>query len=126
MSARPNVGVRRWYAATSETSMYISVLSIGEIRKGLAKLVDERRVARIGTWLDTELMQRFDQRLLSVDLEVCSQWGSMCGNLLRRGRPKPAIDSLLAATAHVHGLTLVTRNTRDFMDFDVKVINPWQ
>lgn len=123
---RPNSGLRKWFENTPESATYISVLSIGEIRKGLERLETSPKAARIGAWLDHKLMPRFDRRLLDVDLEVCNVWGSVCGNLSRRGRPQPVIDSLIAATALVHGLTLVTRNVKDFADFDIKVVNPWK
>jgi predicted nucleic acid-binding protein len=123
---RPNAGVKDWYARTPETNMYVSVLSIGEIRKGLVKLAGTPKAARIGAWLDHELLQRFDQRLLGVDIDVCNLWGTLCGELLQRGCPSPVTDSLIAATALTHELTLVTRNVKDFRNFDIAVINPWQ
>lgn len=106
--------------------MFISVMSIGEIRKGLERLESASKATKIGAWLDHELMARFDRRLLDVDLEVCNVWGRVCGTLSKRGRPQPVIDSLIAATAIAHGLTLVTRNVKDFADFDIKVVNPWK
>ena len=123
---RSNAGVRDWYAMTPETNMYISVLSIGEIRKGLVKLAGTPKAVRIGAWLDHELLLRFDQRLLGVDIDVCNLWGRLCGELLQRGCPAPVTDSLIAATALAHDLTLVTRNVKDFRKFDIRLINPWQ
>lgn len=123
---QPNAGVKDWYARTPETSMYVSVLSIGEIRKGLVKLAGMPKAARIGAWLDHELLLRFDQRLLSVDIDICNLWGKLCGELLQRGSPSPVTDSLIAATALTHDLTLVTRNVRDFRNLDVPIVNPWQ
>jgi predicted nucleic acid-binding protein len=123
---KPNAGLRKWYAANPEAGMYVSVLSIGEIRKGLVRLGDSKKAARIGAWLDHDLMLRFDQRLLPVDVEICNRWGTMCAELLRRGRPTPVMDGLIAATAKVHGLALVTRNVKDFSAFDIQLINPWQ
>lgn len=125
-SARPSPGVREWFAKSSEASSYVSVLSIGEIRKGLANLADARRATRIAMWLEQDLMARFGLRILDVDREVATLWGTLSGQLLLRGRPKPVVDGLIAATALVHDLTLVTRNVSDFRDFGVKVINPWQ
>lgn len=122
---RPNAGLRKWFGATPESATFISVLSIGEIRKGLERLKSAPKAVTIGAWLDHELMPRFDRRLLNVDLEVCNVWGSVCGKLSKLGRPQPVIDSLIAATAIAHGLTLVTRNVRDFADFDIELVNPW-
>ena len=123
---RPNPGLRKWFGDTPESATFISVLSIGEIHKGLGRLGGAPKAAKIGAWLDHELMARFDRRLLDVDLKVCNVWGSICGKLSKRGRPQPVIDSLIAATAIAHGLTLVTRNVKDFADFDIEVINPWK
>ena len=105
--------------------MFVSVLSIGEIRKGLERLQNASKATRIGAWLDHELMTRFDRRLLDVDLEICNVWGRVCGALSTRGCSPPVIDSLLAATAITHGLTLVTRNVKDFSGFDIEIVNPW-
>lgn len=121
----PDAGVKDWYTRTPETSMYVSVLSIGEIRKGLVKLAGMPKVARISAWLDHELLLRFDQRLLSVDIDICNLWGKLSGELLQRGSPSPVTDSLIAATALTHDLTLVTRNVKDFQNFDIPLINPW-
>lgn len=123
---RPNAGVRDWYARTPETNMYVSVLSVGKIREGLVKLAGTPKAVRIGAWLDHELLLRFDRRLLGVDIDVCNLWGKICGELLQRGCPTPVMDSLIAATALTHELTLVTRNVKDFRDFDIPVVNPWQ
>lgn len=125
-SARPNAGVREWFTNSSEASFYVSVLSIGEIRKSLAKLADAQRATRIARWLEQDLIARFGPRILDVDREVATMWGRLCGQLLLRGRPKPVVVGLIAATALVHDLALVTRNVSDFRDFGVKVINPWQ
>ena len=94
---RPNAGVRDWYARTPETNMYVSVLSVGEIRKGLVKLAGTPKAVRIGAWLDHELLLRFDRRLLGVDIDVCNLWGKICGELLQRGCPTPVMDSLIAS-----------------------------
>lgn len=123
---QPNAGVKRWFADTSETSMYVSVLSIGEIRKGLVKLAGTPKAAQIGAWLKHDLLLRFDQRLLDVNSDVCNLWGELCGELSRKGRSPPVVDSLIAATVLTHGLTLVTRNVRDFKNFGIEIINPWQ
>jgi toxin FitB len=118
--------VKRWFAAIPESRLHISVLSIGELRKGVSRLSDTARARAIAAWLDNDLLSRFEGRILDVDVPVCNRWGSLCGELARQGRSKPVVDSLIAATAIQHELALVTRNVADFRDFDLRIINPWQ
>src|SRR6185369_14075346 len=99
-----------------------SVLTLGELRKGVASLEDERRRTALLDWLETELPAFFAGRVLPIDGEVADRWGRI---LAAAGRPVPAIDSLLAATALHHGLTLVTRNVRDVAGLGLEIINPW-
>jgi predicted nucleic acid-binding protein len=77
-------------------------------------------------WLESDLLPRFEQRVLSVNTEIALHWGELRGQLLRKGRPLSLFDSLIAATAAVHGFSVVTRNTRDFRNMGVMVVNPWQ
>ena len=123
---RPDAMVKRWFAAIPESRLHISVLSIGELRKGVSRLPDSARARAIAAWLDGELLSRFEGRILDIDVAVCNRWGSLCGELVKQGRSKPVIDSLIAATAIEHELALVTRNVSDFSDFDLRVVNPWQ
>jgi len=100
----------------------LSVLTIGEIRKGIEGLADATRRQALSAWLDVELPGFFSGRILPIDVAVADRWGRLVG---AAGRPLPAIDSLLAATALVHGLTLATRNTQDFAGLPVPMVNPW-
>ena len=119
----PDANVRAWFAQRSATELYLSVLSLGEIRKGVEALADSGRRTVLNQWLERELPVFFADRLLPIDAGVAHQWGQL---LAEAGRSLPAIDSLLAATALHHNLVLVTRNLKDFSGLPVKVLNPWE
>jgi toxin FitB len=122
---KPDPKVVKWLSARAPTQLYVSVLTLGEIRKGIEQLgvADAMRKAALLDWLAIELPTYFGQRLLSIDANVAEVWGKL---VAKAGRPLPAIDSLLAATALNHQLVVVTRNTRDFSDMGVEVLDPWQ
>ncbi|MHB1389818.1 MAG: PIN domain-containing protein [Thermoleophilia bacterium] len=119
---RPDPGVIAWFEGVPAEALFISVLSLGEIRKGVEGLADEKRREKLRIWLEHELPGWFEERVLSVDLAVADRWGQLVAQM---GRPVPSIDSLLAATALHHELRLVTRNARDFDFPGLEVINPW-
>tara|TARA_R110002124_G_scaffold142520_2_gene307313 strand:- start:288 stop:713 length:426 start_codon:yes stop_codon:yes gene_type:complete len=121
----PDAGVVAWIADIEETRLFISVLSLGEIQKGVAKLENGRRRNALQNWLEQDLLCRFTQRVLPFELDMALEWGLVSAASESRGRPAPVIDALLAVTAIAHNLTLVTRNDKDFSDFPVKVLNPW-
>ena len=114
-----------WFAARPAQSLFLSVLTLGEIRKGIAAMadVDTLRRQALSDWLEMDLPTFFLGRVLSVDAAVADRWGQLQA---QAGRPLPAIDSLLAATALQHNLTLVTRNVRDFVGLGVSLVNPWE
>lgn len=118
----PNAGVVAWIAQRPPVTLHISVLTLGEIRKGIAGLADEARRMKLADWLEADLPAFFTGRILPVDAQVADRWGRM---VAAAGRPLPAIDSLLAATALAHDLILVTRNVKDFADLPLQVISPW-
>ena len=118
----PNAGVVKWFAQRPASTLFLSVLTLGELRKGVEGVKDATRRMTLLDWLDTDLPAFFTGRILSVDAPVADRWGRM---LAAAGRPVPAIDSLLAATAIHHGLSLVSRNVRDLADLGLDVINPW-
>jgi hypothetical protein len=118
----PNPGVSAWFAGRPSAGLYISVLSLGEIRRGIESLLHGDRRSRLVDWLEVELPAFFRERVLPVDERVADRWGRLVSQI---GRPVPAIDSLLAATALHHDLTLVTRNVRDFSYPGLEVVNPW-
>ena len=118
----PDPGVLAWFAAQPARRLYLSVLTLGELRKGIDALPEGHKRAALQAWLETDLPRFFLGRVLMLDAPVADCWGRL---LAQTGRPVPAIDSLIAATALHHGLTLVTRNTRDFEFPGLAVLNPW-
>jgi toxin FitB len=122
---KPDPRVVQWFSTRTTTQLHVSVLTLGEIRKGIEQIgvVDATRKAALLDWLEIELPTYFGRRLLSIDVNVAEVWGKL---VAKAGRPLPAIDSLLAATAITHQLVVVTRNTRDFSDMGVDVLDPWQ
>ena len=119
----PNAGVAEWFSQRSATTLFMSVLTLGEIRKGIDILPNSDRKFALLDWLEVNLPSFFISHILTIDVIVADRWGRM---IARAGRPMPAIDSLLAATAIHHGLKLVTRNARDFEFSGLEVINPWK
>ena len=122
---KPEKAVIRWIEGCDEESLFLSVLTIGEIQKGIARISDNARHAKFQQWLDVDLKQRFAYRILSINEAVAMTWGLVQGRAEANGRPLPTIDGLLGATALVHNLVLVTRNEPDFLATGATVLNPW-
>lgn len=125
VKAKPGPDVTTWIEATDESLLYLSVLTFGEIRKGIAALPNASRRVSLEAWLDRDLLLRFAERILPVDQGVADRWGRIAAIALARKSPLPVIDGLLAATALQHNLTFVTRNTKDVAATGVPVFNPW-
>ena len=126
MKRRPSRHVTEWVETTSEELMHLSVMTIGEIRKGIDLIdQDEPRRAALQSWLDHDLRVRFAGRLLAFDDGVAERWGQLEAIAKRQRLTLPTIDAQLAATALHHGLTFVTRNTADIRATGVPVFNPW-
>ena len=123
--ATPKASVIDWLQSQDENDLYLSVLTLGELEKGIAKLTNSRRKTTLRKWVRTNLMTRFEERLLAVDRHVASRWGVLVGTSERKGRPLPVIDSLIAATAIAHDLTVVSRNSKDFERCGIRCLNPW-
>ena len=121
----PNPGVLAWLKDLDPLEPYLSVLTLGEIEKGLSLMPPGARKTALRGWLRHDLLERFRGRILSVDAEAAAAWGELDAQGQRIGRPLPVVDGLLLATASAHGLTLVTRNIRDCGDRGVEVLNPW-
>ena len=125
MKKEPNQGVTHWIDMCDESTLFLSVITIGELQKGIDKLNDKHRVARLQTWVDQDLARRFEGRILSVDLDVAVTWGRLQGSSEKRGIKLPVMDSLIAATAIAHNLIVVTRNVFDLELCQAAVHNPW-
>lgn len=121
----PDKNVIKWLGQTDPDDTYLSALTVGEIKKGVSKLQSGRRKVHIQTWLDV-VRKRFGGRILSLTEETFSVWGKMMAEFERKGIVRPALDSLLEATALEHDLVLVTRNVKNFKDSHVTILNPWE
>jgi len=122
----PEPRVLEWMGAADETLLYLSVLTMGEIRRGLAGLAQGKRRTLLETWLEVELQARFSGRIVPIDAAIANRWGQLAADAKRVGKPLSIIDGLLAATALHHNLTVVSRNTSDFTNTHVRVLNPWE
>lgn len=120
--AKPDERVVAWFRGVPDEALHLSVLTLGEIRKGVESVTATARKEKLRVWLETELPAWLGDRLLAVDLAVADRWGRL---LAQVGRPVAAVDSLLAATALHHELRLVTRNAADFDFPGLEVVNPW-
>ena len=119
---RPNKRVLSWFGQVPDSALHLSVLSLGEIRSGVEKLESGPRKEKLRLWLEQNLPEWFEDRLLPVSAPVAERWGRLLAEV---GRPVAAIDSLLAATALHHGQRIVTRNVTDFAFPGLDVVNPW-
>ncbi len=122
----PNKSVIQWLGSQDEDHFFLSVLTLGELQKGIMRLPDGKKKRILGTWVDQDLRKRFEQRLLPVDSEVAEQWGIICARAEESGRTLPAIDGLIASTAATYGLTVVTRNVKDMEPAGILLLNPWE
>jgi predicted nucleic acid-binding protein len=123
---RPNPGVIEWLSQVAEDEVFLSVVTFAELRHGIERLPAGRRRRRLGEWLRGELALRFEGRILPIDGPIAEEWGRIVARHGPRGRPIAAMDCLIAATAQVHALTLVTRNATDFRVSVKAVLNPWK
>jgi len=123
---KPEPGVVDWLKATDEALLYLSVLTVGEIRKGVAGLPQGKRRTRLETWLELELQARFAGRIVPIDAAIADRWGLIAAEAKRTGKAVSVIDGLLAATALHRNLTVVSRNAGDFRNAQVQVLNPWE
>ena len=124
MRVSPDQRVVRWFSSANEESLYLSVLTIGEIRKGIANIPSGKRREILSTWLDS-LKERFAGRIVPVNDLVAEHWGHLSADAKRKGTPVGVIDGLIAATAIEYDFTVVSRNIDDFSHVPVSVLNPW-
>jgi predicted nucleic acid-binding protein len=124
---QPNVRVLRWYEAQQAEAdkLFISVLTLGELRRGILLLDEGPRRRALFRWLEAEVETVFEGRVLNIDGAVMREWAGLQNHCQRQGRLLPAMDGLIAATAQAHGLILATRNIADFSATGVALVNPW-
>lgn len=120
----PDTKVVAWIEAVPSEQLFLSALTIGELRQGLAKLAASEKKKRLGRWLDT-LLGDYRDRILAIDIPVAENWGLIQTEAEQRGTPMATIDGLIAATALTHHLNLITRNVADFQSAPVSILNPW-
>jgi toxin FitB len=121
----PNRGVIEWLTKVNEDDVFLSVVTFAELRHGIERLPPSARRKRLDDWLRNELPTRFEGRIALVDGAVADEWGRLVARHEAARRPIHAMDALIAATAQVHGLTLVTRNVSDFKASLKSMLNPW-
>ncbi len=126
MRSRPDPRIVRWVRVQPDKSLYLSVITIGELRKGFTILPASDRRTRLEEWFDNNLLPLFAGRILPVTRVIADHWGISEGERRRQGRPLNTADGLIAATALEHNLSLVTRNVRDYANLGVALFNPWE
>ncbi|HKO06242.1 MAG TPA: type II toxin-antitoxin system VapC family toxin [Alphaproteobacteria bacterium] len=122
---RPNAGVVAWLAEVDEDRVFVSVVTLAELRYGIERMAAGNRRRRLDEWLRDELPLRFEGRILSIDEAVADAWGKVVAQSEALGRRMSAIDAFIAATVEVHGLTLVTRNVSNFAPTLKAILDPW-
>ncbi len=123
--SRPDPKVDAWIRAQDDQTLHLSVITIGELRKGLDLAPHGKRRSELLEWLEKDLIPTFDGRILPVTYAIAEKWGALSAQRHLAGRPLSMADGLIAATALEHGLTVVTRNVQDFDLLGVKILNPW-
>jgi toxin FitB len=122
---RPDAGVVAWLAEADEDRIFVSVITVAELRHGIERLPAGARRERLETWLTDQVPLRFEERLLAVDAETANVWGRVMAQGQTAGRLPGTMDAFIAATVLQHDMTLVTRNVSDFEALGVKIVNPW-
>ena len=126
VSKQPSPRVLRWVDDLEPEETYLSVITLGELSKGIEKLPTSRRKSALIEWLHNDLLLRFNGHILVLDTEVMLTWGRLVGQWERAGRPMSAMDSLIAALAVYNNCNLATRNVDHFKDTGIPVVNPWE
>jgi len=122
---RPDEGVVRWLADADEDRVFVSVVTLAELRYGVERLPAGARRRRLDSWLSDEIRTRFEARVLSVDAAIADIWGAVVARRNAAGRPIGNIDAFIAATAKHHELALVTRDVKDFEGLGLRLLDPW-
>jgi predicted nucleic acid-binding protein len=114
-----------WIRNQDEESLYLSVLTFGEIEKGIEKSPDEARRRKLQLWVEEDLKKRFEGRIVPINIGIAVKWGAIQGKAELLGKPMPAIDGLIAVSGLVHNCIVVTRNISDMEQSTVELLNPW-
>ncbi len=122
---KPNIDVVKWISDIDERYLYISVLTIGEIHKGIEKLPESKKKNSLQKWVNFDLKERFNNKILNIDIHIATTWGKVQAQSELVGQILPTIDGLIACTGLAHDLTIVTRNTKDMKASGASIINPW-
>ncbi|KAM3093190.1 type II toxin-antitoxin system VapC family toxin [Phormidesmis sp. 146-35] len=125
IAKQPNLSVLHWLDTQPPETLYLSVVTLGEIAKGICKLPESQRKSTLTQWLNQDLLERFSGRIQTLDIETMLVWGGLVGSLEQQARSLPVLDSLIAAIALRHSSHLVTRNVRDFDQLGVEIFNPF-
>jgi hypothetical protein len=126
VKTKPDLHVAQWVRSQDEESLYLSVITIGEIQKGISKLPDGRKKKKqLQNWLSNDLKVRFKDRILEITIEIAHVWGHVLGSCEKKGISLPAVDSLIASQGIFHKMTIVTRNISDMEPSGVPLFNPW-
>jgi toxin FitB len=126
VATNPNSKVLDWFQSQNEKNFYLSIITIGEIEKGIFQLPASKKRTSLETWFLDEIVPGFQGRILNIDRKVMTTWAKMIANLKSKGAIRPAFDSLIEATALEHDLILVTRNVKNFGQSQVTILNPWE
>ena len=121
----PNANVVAWLAETNEDEVFISVCTLAELSFGIAWMPKGKRRDRLDEWLRNDLPVRFDGRIVAIDMAVADAWGRLQARVKRKGHSLGVMDGLIAATAEIYGMTLVTRDTKDLEPAGASLLNPW-
>ena len=128
VSKKPNQKALDYVNSLDENDIYLSVITIGEIRFGIEKLdkdKQKKKIKSLSDWLNNDLMQRFEGRVLDIDMETMLKWGEVNAQLQKIGKPMPIMDSLIASSCLAKGFVLITRNEKDFYSFKIEMVNPF-
>ena len=122
----PNKNVLTWLAKQDEDSLFLSILTFGEIQKGIEKAPDQKRKKKLKLWLEDDLKKRFEGRIIPIDLKVVTHWGSIQGAAELAGKTMPTMDGLIAVSGLAYNCVVVTRNTSDMEQSTAELFNPWE
>jgi len=125
ISKKPNKKVIVFLQNISDNDLYLSVVTIGEIKFGIANLQDSEKKKKLLNWLYNDLFKRFEGRIVDVDSDIMLKWGYLTSALKKKGKPMPIMDAIIAATSISKNFTLITRNEKDFSNLDLEIVNPF-